>query len=43
MLVVRYPYYLDYNTLVKLPALDNGDIVNYNAALTIYGIISDNS
>jgi hypothetical protein len=40
---VRHPHYLDYNTLVKLPVLDEGDTVNYNVALIICGIISDNS
>ncbi|KAH8689263.1 hypothetical protein GQ44DRAFT_720509 [Phaeosphaeriaceae sp. PMI808] len=42
-LVVRHPHYPDYNTLVKLPALDHGDTVDYDAALIICGIISDNS
>jgi hypothetical protein len=43
MLVVRYLYYLLGNTLVKLPALDDGDTVDYDVALTIYSIISGNS
>jgi hypothetical protein len=42
-LVVRHPHYPDCNTLVKLPALDEGDTVDYNVALIICGIISDNS
>jgi hypothetical protein len=40
---VRHPHYPDCNTLVKLPALDEGDTVDYNVALIICGIISDNS
>jgi hypothetical protein len=32
----------DCNTLVKLPALDDGDTVHYDVALIICGIISDN-
>ena len=39
---MRHPHYPNYNTLVKLPALD-GDTVDYNVALIICGIISDNS
>lgn len=42
-LLVRHPHYRDYNTLLKLPALDEGDTVHYNVALIICGIISDNS
>lgn len=42
-LVVRHPHYADYNTLVKLAALDDGDTVDYDIALTICGIIADNS
>ncbi|KAF2174833.1 hypothetical protein K469DRAFT_97923 [Zopfia rhizophila CBS 207.26] len=42
-LVMRHPHYPDYNTLIKLLTLDNGDTVDYNTALTIYGIISNNS
>jgi len=42
-LIVRHPHYSNYNTLVKLPALDEGDTVDYNVALIICGIISDNS
>jgi hypothetical protein len=42
-LIVRHPHYLDCNTLVKLPALDEGNTVDYNIALIICGIISDNS
>lgn len=40
---VRHPLYQDYNTFLKLPALDEGVTVNYNAALIICGIICDNS
>jgi hypothetical protein len=40
---VRHPHYPNYNTLVKLPALDEGNTVDYNVALIICGIISDNS
>src|SRR5271154_6470864 len=29
-LVVYHPHYPDYNTLVKLPALDYGDTVDYD-------------
>ena len=42
-LLVRHPHYSNYNTLVKLPALDEGNTVDYNVALIICGIISDNS
>jgi hypothetical protein len=42
-LIVRHPHYLNYNTLVKLPALDEGDTVDYDVALIICGIICDNS
>ncbi|KAF1815211.1 hypothetical protein P152DRAFT_248752 [Eremomyces bilateralis CBS 781.70] len=42
-LIVRHPHYPDCNTLVKLPALDDGDIVDYDVALIICGITSDNS
>jgi hypothetical protein len=38
-LIVRHPHYPKYNTLVKLPALDEGDTVKYNVALIICGII----
>ncbi|KAF2461866.1 hypothetical protein BDY21DRAFT_359903 [Lineolata rhizophorae] len=40
---VCHPHYRDCNTLVKLPALDDGDTVDYDVALIICGIISDNS
>ncbi|KAF1995073.1 hypothetical protein P154DRAFT_539077 [Amniculicola lignicola CBS 123094] len=43
ILLVRHPHYRDYNTLLKLPALDEGDSVHYNVALIICGIIADNS
>lgn len=33
----------EYNILLKLPALDEGDAVQYAVALIICGIISDNS
>jgi hypothetical protein len=42
-LIVRHPHYPDCNTLVKLPALDEGNTVSYDVALIICGIISDNS
>jgi HNH endonuclease len=42
-LIIRHPHYANYNTLVKLPALDERDVVDYNVALIICGIISDNS
>ena len=42
-LLVRHPHYRDYNTLLKLPALDEGDTVHYNVALIICSIIADNS
>jgi hypothetical protein len=42
-LTVRHPCYDEFNTLLKLPALDEGDTIDYDAALTICGIISDNS
>jgi hypothetical protein len=42
-LVVRHPHYQNHNTLVKLPALDEDNTVDYNAALIVCGIICDNS
>ena len=42
-LSVRHPHYRDYNTLLNIPALDEGETVNYNVALIICGIIADNS
>jgi hypothetical protein len=36
-------HYRDYNTLVKLPALDEGDAVNYTITLIMCGILFDNS
>ncbi|KAL8876291.1 MAG: hypothetical protein Q9198_005488 [Flavoplaca austrocitrina] len=42
-LIVRHPHYRYYNTLLKLPALDEGGAVDYNVALLICGIITDNS
>ncbi|KAH8726888.1 hypothetical protein GQ44DRAFT_141882 [Phaeosphaeriaceae sp. PMI808] len=42
-LLVRHPHYRDSNTLLRLPALDEGDTVDYNVALIICGIIADNS
>jgi len=41
---VLHPHYSsNHNTLLKLPALDEGDTVNYYVALIICGIIADNS
>jgi hypothetical protein len=42
-LIIRHPHYDDYNTLLKLPALDEGDTIDYDTALTICGIVCDNS
>jgi hypothetical protein len=42
-LIIRHLYYDDYNTLLKLPALDKGDIIDYDTTLIIYSIICDNS
>lgn len=42
-LVVRHPHYDEFNTLLKLPALGKEDTFDYNTALTICGIICDNS
>jgi hypothetical protein len=42
-LIVRHPHYPNYHILVKLPALDEGGTVDYDVALIICGIISDNS
>jgi hypothetical protein len=42
-LIVRHPHYDDFNTLLKLPALGEGDTIDYDTALTICGIICDNS
>jgi hypothetical protein len=39
-LIIRHD---DYNTLLKLPALDEGDTIDYDTALTICGIVCDNS
>lgn len=47
-LFVHHPHYLTTDTLVKLPALDEGDTVDYNVALisaasspTIAGVSAD--
>ena len=42
-LIIRHPHYDDYNTLLKLPALDKGDTINYDTTLIIYSIVCDNS
>jgi hypothetical protein len=42
-LIVRHPSYDDFNTLLKLPALGDDDTIDHDTALTICGIISDNS
>jgi hypothetical protein len=42
-LIVRHPHYDEFNTLLSLPALSDGDTVDYDTALTICGIICDNS
>ena len=42
-LIIRHPHYDDYNTLLKLPALDEGDTIDYDTALTICGIACDNN
>jgi hypothetical protein len=43
-LVVRHPHYTDCNTLVKLPpSKDDGDTIDYDVALTICSIISNNN
>ncbi|KAF2103266.1 hypothetical protein NA57DRAFT_72241 [Rhizodiscina lignyota] len=44
ILTVRHPHYHPhFNTLLELPALEEGNKVNYNVALIICGIIADNS
>ena len=42
-LIVRHPHYNELNTLLKIPALEKEDTVDYDTALTLCGIISDNS
>ena len=42
-LIVCHPHYQNFNELVNIPALDDGDTVDYNVALIICGIIADNS
>jgi hypothetical protein len=42
-LIVRHPCYDDGNILLNLPALCEGDTIDYDTALTICGIISGNS
>ena len=42
-LIVRHPQYDEFNTLLKLPALDKDDTIDYDTALTICGIICNNS
>jgi hypothetical protein len=42
-LIIRHLHYDDYNTLLKLPALDEGDTIDYDTAPTICGIVCDNN
>ena len=42
-LIVRHPHYNEFNTLLKIPTLEEDNTVDYDTALTICGIICDNS
>lgn len=42
-LIIKHPHYDDYNTLLRLPALNEEDTIDYDTALTICGIVCDNS
>lgn len=42
-LIVRHPHYDEFNTLLKLPTLGEDNTIDYDVALTICGIICDNS
>ncbi|KAF2453892.1 hypothetical protein BDY21DRAFT_354436 [Lineolata rhizophorae] len=42
-LVIQHPCYDNFNTLLKLPVLDEGNTIDYGTALTTCGIVCDNS